>query len=351
MWKDLATRVVFTLALVGMGCASIDAPATHDLPGMPASEHALVQPRGSAEQLLGRPVFVGSDGQVVIADSRTPGCEVVTNEVPAQWRRHFSQELRQAGVLEAGRLDVAGLEARHGEALRVEAEVVNDRVLRADLRGPCGANVVKAVFVGSGWREVQFRRESSGRAVATFKGVTLAGGAGSWERLGGRLEWSQPQAWAFQIGSSPNYTDEIELQMPVELVSGSTFTPVATVRRSAWLIVLYRDADGNYGVVLPSSDAPEYRVEAGVRVLLPTLRATVLPGHRVDYETLVVYGFQEEGDFARFRPPPGVLNSEQATEYALGLRSRLEDPTQIPRARWASTEFGYRVVKPRKGQR
>jgi hypothetical protein len=97
---------------------------------------------------------------------------------------------------------------------------------------------------------------------------------------------------------------------------------------------------------MPSPSLPAYRADAGTRVALPKLEATNLPGHTEGHETLLVFGFTEEGDFKAFRPPAGVLTTQQANAYAKELQARLNDPNQIPRARWTSTTFSYRIVAP-----
>jgi len=311
---------------------------------MNPGEHALYKPRGAPEQLLGLSVSEGADGQWVIAESREPGCEVVVKTVPMQWERHFVENVGRAAVFEVGRADVLGLQADYGKTLRIESEVANIRVVQADLRGPCGDEVIKTVYIGTGWREVQYQGQARGGAGINIEGVPVNASGGGWDRVGGRLAWSQPQAWAFEIGSGQQDGADLRIEMPAEIAAGSTFTPEIDVERPVWLVVLYRDAEGNHGVVMPSPELPAYRAAAGTRVALPTFEAVNLPGHAEDHETLLVYGFVEEGDFKAFAPPAGALTIEQANAYAERLQQRLDDPTQIPRVRWTSTTFGYRIV-------
>lgn len=342
-----AKRVALGLWIAMAGCGRlqrIERPPADELPGMNPGEHALFQPRGAPEQLLGLPVTEGSDGQFVVGSARNPGCEVVSRPVPAQWNRHFTEQIGRAAVFEVGRSDVASLQAKYGKTVRVESQVSNVERLEADLRGSCGDAVIKVVYVGTGWREVQYNREQAGKAGANIEGAPLAVGGSGWERIGSRLEWSLAQAWAFEIGEGSEEGADLLVHMPAEITSGTEFIPVIDVRRTVWLVVIYRDAEGNHGVVLPTPEIPAYRADAGSRVPLPKLQASTLPGHDADHETLLVFGFVEEGDFKAFRPPPGALTVEQANTYARSLEARLQDVTQIPRARWTATTFGYRVT-------
>jgi hypothetical protein len=136
----------------------------------------------------------------------------------------------------------------------------------------------------------------------------------------------------------------ITIQMPKKLTSGEQFRPAIKVDRRLWLIVLYRDAEGNHGVVFPSPKLPAYQVTPGNRVELPAMIVSTLPGHTTDSETLIVYGFGEEADFRRFAPTGGQLSTQQANAYATKLQRQLENSAEISRTSWTSATAKYEIV-------
>lgn len=336
---------VVVCSLFACKAPPIEAPSTEDFDGLPPGMTALLQPRGEPERLLGLPVEI-VEGTPVIADARRPGCEVRPREVPTQSTSRYREELGRTAAFAAGWREVADLRVEFGKNLRVESEVTNTRELHADMSGTCGENVITRVLIGTGWREQWYDKGSGGAAKGEVQGARLGGEGGDWHRIGGRFEWTEPQAWAFALGDGGTERVAIRIDMPDKLKSGERFKPKITVEQSMWLIVLYRDAEGNHGVVFPAPGLSAYRVAAGADIELPSMIASTLPGHDSDFETLIVYGFPEEGDFVQLAPPAGALSPQKANEYAVKLEQQLADPNVIPRARWLSTTFDYQVVAP-----
>ena len=113
-------------------------------------------------------------------------------------------------------------------------------------------------------------------------------------------------------------------------------------RRAFWLVVLYRDANGDHDVILPRGQYKAYHAE-GERVALPDMTSTNLEGETSTLETLVVYGFADEADFRRFVPPQGKITAAQANTYASDLQEAL-DNRAIPPARWSRAEFTFEIL-------
>lgn len=320
----------------------IERPDESELDGLPPGMTALLNPRGEPERLLGLPVEE-VDGQVVIADARRPGCEVKPVVVPTQWRSRFREDIGRTAAFAAGWQEVVELRVDYGRSLRVESEVSNVQELRADLVGPCGANVITRVLVGTGWREVLYAKQLGGAGKIDVQYVRIGGEGLSGHRIEGRFEWTEAQAWAFGLGDGASTSADITIDMPATLKSGQQFVPTIQVGRSLWLIVLYRDGEGNHGVVFPSPQLAAYQVTSGGTVELPAMIARTPPGQASAFETMIVYGFGEEGDFKQFAPPAGAISPEHANAYATDLERRLADPNQIPGSRWTSTTRGYKV--------
>jgi hypothetical protein len=336
------SHLVTVSVLVLGACKGSKNPGS-DADHLPPGAIALLNPRGEAEQMLGLPVEE-IEGRAVIADARRPGCEVVVQKIPSQWDSHFHHEIGRTGGFTAGWQTVALLEFQYAKVLRVASSIDNVRELRADLRGPCGPSVITTVWVGTGWREMWYSKEVSGKAEANIQGVGVGGGGGDWEQIGARVAWAEEQAWAFGLGDGSSAHADITINMPAKLRSGQQFVPTIVVARDLWLIVLYRDADGNNGVVFPSPNLLAYQVAPGHPVQLPAMVITTPATHESVFETLIVYGFSEEGDFKRFAPPPGALSPVAQHEYAVALVQKLNDPSVIPSARWTSTTFGFEVA-------
>ncbi len=316
------------------------ATQTVDRTQVAPGERLLYLPDGDPESLLGREVTTDAQGHTVVADERKPGCTVATTRVETSFARDYESELRNVAGFQATVQRMVELEGHYENGLRLHLRVDNDHVLRGELSGACGEQVIAEVKVGTGSREIVLL-EQGGGSVQVDGG--LAGGGGvSGERSNTEqevLQWDSPQAWAFGLTSGNVGRAAIDIQMPESLVAGDRFKPTIAVNAPLWLVVLYRDAEGHHGVLAPRGGRPALHA-SGDTVDLPELVPSNLPGHSEDRETFVVYGFTEEADFGLFKPPAGAIDTAQADAYAKELRDRL-DSGEIPKKRWTTAEFTY----------
>jgi hypothetical protein len=317
---------------------AVQHPHVEALRGLEPDTQLLLNPTGDPEALLGRVVTADPGGGWVVADARAPGCEVGVRRVQSHYAREVLEDTGRVASLSLGREQLASLSAKYGKRLRKYAKIENVEVLEADLRGPCGEHVIRAVKVGTGTSELgYFEERGAGVEVPTGHG-DVGAKAESWRRVNATLRWDTPQAWAFTVGASgTGGAVDLVVHMPDMLAHGQAFAPEIEVKRSVWLVVLYEAADGSVGVLLPATGAPVQQALAGERVVLPSFTAEAV-GAAQTHERLRVYGFVERGDFDQFRPPAGALSSEQAKRYASELPERLR---AIPQRRWVRTEFGY----------
>jgi len=325
---------------VALACTPAISPPSES----PDGEHVLLQPRGNEVALLGLAVTEDPDGQLVIAEARAPGCRVISEVVPTQWERHSIDESGRVGVFRVGYDAILGIRAQYNAKLRVEVKVSNSKEIRARLEGPCGEQVIVAVFIGTGERSLQYLKAGDGSVSTTVGPVGIGAGGGGWRNVERSLLWSTPQAWGFRVGSGNSKSELIRIQMPTVIPTGTAVAPTIEVHEPLWLIVLYEDSNGDYGVIFPSPDLAAYRVPSGGEVELPSIIFKALPGHERDYERLLVYGFREELDFEVFRPRAGRLSPERANAYATELDYRLRVENEIPPDRWASTTFDYIIT-------
>ena len=314
-----------------------------------SDERLLFEPSGDPEGLLGRPVRAAADGSWEIEDQRAPGCEVTVRREPRSGHAQYFEDAGRVASIGVGRSAVAGIAAKYGKSAKVELEIEHTEVLRADLTGTCGDKVITRVKVGTGRRDVLREKGGDVSAGAPINGVTASGKFAGWQRAGASQTWDQPQAWAFAVGGGTTSADDLKVFMKPRVTHGEKFIPEIEVARDMWLIVLYRDANGDHGVVLPDADPNRgpTLVKGGSRVLLPEFVAEALPGREAQSvkETLLIYGFPAEGDFKACRPPPGILTTAEANAYATELQGARVGG--LPRHRWTSTSFGY-LIEPAK---
>jgi len=335
LWRSVA-------ALIPLGLLVCARPVP---PEMPEEQHLLLQPRGNETELLGRKVSEAEDGQLVIADALAPGCTVAFKKIPSKWSDRYMEASGRVGVFGVGYKQLAGLRVEYGSQVRVEASIQNQYEYEAILEGNCGDQVVRSVLVGTGRRALQYRAGGGGEIGVAVGAADIEVGGRGWREIERVRErsWDTPQAWGFRVGPGNNSNEFMRLEMPTVISSGSSHAPTLEVYAPLWVIVIYADANGNYGVVLPSPRLDQYLVSPGSPFRLPEIRFTNLPGHSEDYERLIVYGFREELDFNSFRPPDGLLSLEVANQYVKQLEQRLSD-NEIPPQRWTSTSFRYLVV-------
>ena len=305
-------------------------------------ERLMYVPEGDPQSLVGREVVRDAEGHVVIARERKPGCSANVRRVDNAFRREYESELKNVAGFEASVRRMVELEGHYESGLRLRLSIHNEHVLRGDLEGDCGASVIQEVMVGTGSREVvQLKR--GGGAVAVDLGPA-GGGKAQGDRSAGEreaLSWESPQAWAFKLSDGDVGRALLEIEMPETLVAEQPFQAKIRVNAPLWLVVLYRDAEGHHGVLLPRGRAAIQA--AGDLVALPRMTPSNLEGHAEDREMLLVYGFTEQADFELFKPPAGNIDTARADEYAASLEQRL-GAREIPRKRWTYADFTYVIT-------
>lgn len=239
---------------------------------------------------------------------------------------------------------LAHLRLRYGSQIRARSKIKNARVLIADLSGPCGERVIKTVNIGTGMRELDYRREAAGDTGVAIAGVGIAAGARDWQHTGERLAWDDEQAWGFTVGGVAG-AERIRLgiDMPTELTDGDEYTIQVSAARQVWIVALYEEAGGGVGILLPNGENPSVVVAAGQRRPLPAMRVSLRDPALEAREKIVIYGFTEQEDYEDFRPPAGALSEAAANEYHEALPERLR---ALPSKRWTRAEISY-IIKPR----
>jgi hypothetical protein len=336
------------LAGLVLACGSLQsAPQLPELPspgGLGSDGHLLLNPTGDGEQLLGRAVTKGPNGEFVLAEELAPGCHVTVHEAPAAWHRDFEEDLGDLAVGSASLPVLGGLRAKYGRQIRAKAAIDNVKELVADVSGPCGDVIVKSVKVGTGSRELQYRLESEAGLDAKIGEAGLTAHSQSWRRIGETLSWKQEQAWAFTAGSVPGAESiRLAIEMPEQLTDGQEYTLQVTAARQVWVVALFEEAEGRAGVLLPNSENPYVVVPQGERQPLPTMRVSLREPRVAAREKIVLYGFVEKEDYLDFRPPAGAISEAESTSYFKGLEGRL---SALPRRRWGRAEVAY-LIKPK----
>lgn len=334
------------VALLCMACPTmVTPPLTSVSPPSLEQAHLLYQPTADASGLLGRAVSLRPDGTWIMADERAPGCSVTEREVISSWTREYEEDLGNVAFASAEASRLAQLRADYGQHLRARGTIRNLRVLKADLSGPCGEQVITSVQIGTGTRELFYRRESSAGAGVGAGSVGVRAGVQGWQRSRERLDWDQEQAWAFtlaQMTEAPNI--RLGIDMPAELQDGDQYTIEVLAPRQVWLIALCEEADGRASVLIPNREHPALVIPAGQRRVLPAMQATLRDARSEAREKIVLYAFTSQEEYEDFRPPAGAISSEEATRYHRGLPERL---SKLPRRRWGRGEMTY-LIQPKK---
>jgi hypothetical protein len=335
----------FLGVLVSLACGGPDRPPKGPPQPTPAgSEHLLYEPTGNASGLLGRAVTMGPDGQLVIAEELAPGCHVTMREVQSSWTRTYAEDIGNIAFASASIPVIGNLRGQYGSQIRTHTKITNQKELVADLSGPCGELVIKTVKVGTGSRDLQYRREASASGDVSAYGVGVRGGDDDWERIGQSLKWDYPQAWAFTVSKFATAESvRLSIEMPTELTDGDQYTIRVSSTQQVWVIAFYEEADGTAGILLPNQESPNVVVTSEQRKSLPTMRVSLSNPAVASREKIVLYAFTKKQDYEDFRPPAGAVSEADATAYYRGLSERL---SKLPRRRWAVGEMAY-VIKPR----
>jgi hypothetical protein len=261
-------------------------------------------------------------------------------------------DLRQLTSFSAGFSQQLGLTARYGADVRAAIDVTNDEVLEADTRGPCGDAIVDRVFVGAGQRRLLRAAEYAAGATAPIAGTQLGGETKGSGAIVDETAWPAGSGYAFGYRKGASVSAlEVRVELPTELLPGQDVSATITTSRPAYLVSYYLESSGQAAVLWPSREEPRPRTQAGVPFAWPSpaekgagivVKAALRTSGEPARETLVVYAFENEADFERFKPAIGATAATGAA-YAAQLTKALE---QVPLSRWGRVERGY-VIVPR----
>lgn len=343
-----------------IAAASLVAGCSQDLPKPPVTpDEAEVGPHGrlllhpvaNPERLLGHAVSRGADGAMQIAEELAPGCDVRVVREPAAYSFRREVDLREATSFGGGYLGVASIEAKYGRGAEARIEAKNVEVVRAELAGPCGEQVVHEVLVGTGKRYL-LRDEAMS---AELGGATFGGNAQAARSTGARVldevAWDAPQAYAYRTREMSGASSfDLEVAIPSTLVEGSRVRVDVTTSAPAYLVVYYAGADGKGAQILPSNEDPAPRTSGdGAPLAIPTpamekagisFQAALLEPGKPVRERFVVVALAEKGDFELLR---GVLEDAggDAEKLEPALDARL---ARIPGGRWKKRVARYEIV-------
>jgi hypothetical protein len=348
-------RVIVASAFAALSCQPV-LPPPSTAPA-PAAAHATEQsqlllfPQADGEALLGRAAQRAADGSWTIADARAPGCEVAVKREKAAFHASRQVDAHSLTALAGGYASVVSLEAKFGRTNHADIDVENAEILRADMRGACGALVVDTVFVGHGKRRITADAQSAAKADVHVGVISAAPAIDAAQSLDDAIEWKDDQAYGFSARENAKTEPlEVRVDLPTVLDEGSNVTARFESARRAWLVVYYIDGSGHADVLWPSNEEPEPMVAPGAPATLPSAReraggiaykATLIRPGQPSRETLVVYAFAEKADFDALKPAAGSENAD-GPAYAADLTKRLQD---VQMSRWSRAVVGY-VIQP-----
>ncbi|MEM6790782.1 MAG: hypothetical protein AAF928_00675 [Myxococcota bacterium] len=349
---------VASVAVFAWGCSASN-PLTDVGGASPVSaqrtdqSYLLTFPVADGEELLGRAVQQTEDGRWTIADRRRRGCRVDAKRTEAQYRVKRRVKAERMTSLAAGFAKVVEVETRYGAAYDVDVDIDNVALLEVEsLSGDCGETVVSKVFIGSGRRSLLRSKEARGVASGTLPlGVTPGVEASSVGALNDTLEWSQPQAYGYDVSELVAAAPlDLEVTLPSTIDEGASVRVTMTTDRAAWFVVFFLDADGRASVLWPSAEEPRPHNDAGGLISLPSpaeraagidLRAHLTRPGEATRETLIVYAFENEADFVRVRPDAGATDDDGGA-FAASLPAGLSD---TPTSAWTRRVVHY-VIRP-----
>ncbi|HVJ13959.1 MAG TPA: DUF4384 domain-containing protein, partial [Polyangiaceae bacterium] len=316
--------------------------------------HLLLFPSTEPERLLARPVRLTEDGAWTIADARSPGCEVEVRTVPSKYRIRRRVKLESLTAFSGTFGELLGIEAGFGSATEADIDIENSAVLKADTRGDCDQVYVDQVFVGTGRRKLLAKADAAAKASLIVPGAPGAG-VDSKSIVVDETAWESPQAYAFtyrEAGSDHGLA--LRVEMPTSIVEGQEVTLRIESDEAAYLVVYYRDAAGKGAVLWPSHQEQSPMVRPGAPAFLPSasersagvrLQAALVEPGQPARETLIVYGFRDQADYARVSPPPGA-SFEDGTHAAAHLTAQMDE---LPLQRWTRSIVSY-LITPKEPQ-
>lgn len=355
--RTLLRPLLFVASLIAAGCSSNalipkveEAPADANKTGQ---ANLLLFPIEDAEDLLGRAVQVTQDGAWTIADARAPGCEVSVQRVKAAYSTHRRVDVGSMTAVSAGYAKLVGFEAHYGHANKADIAIKNTAILKADLRGACGENVVDTVFVGTGKRALLAEADLGGKASGTIGALTPSAETQNSAALADSTEWETEQAYGFTYkklsGGEPL---GLEIALPARLTDGDKIEARFTTSKKAWLVVYYLEDDGKGDVLWPSNEEPEPTALPDAPAVLPSakeraqgmvIKAALRNPKKAARESLVVYAFREKADFDRLKPQAGGT-SDDGAGFAATITKKIKD---VPMSRWSRSVTSY-VIEPKR---
>ncbi|MCA9620717.1 MAG: DUF4384 domain-containing protein [Myxococcales bacterium] len=344
------------LALVGCGPAGALTDPTKEPPPSAARSindtNLLLVPVADGESLLGREVQKTDDGAYSIAATRKPGCSVRVKETKAVYKVAKKVDLSDVTAVGGGFKALVTASARYGSADKVDIAVENHKLLEVErVEGDCGDIIVNKVFIGSGKRSFERRRDLAGRVDGNFGGVTPSASHASSGALEDTLEWDGDQAYGYTFADAgKNPALRLKMEMPSIIQDGEELAINFETNRKAWLVVFYVDAKGEGAVLWPSAEEPEPVVEEGKKKRLPSpsekeagiaLVGKVAEPGKAARETLVAYAFENKADFDRVKPVAGATDVD-GPGLATDLTLKVGD---VPSSRWTRAMSHY-VIAP-----
>jgi len=310
----------------------------------------LLYPEPSPERLLGRAVTRSPDGGVTIEQDLAPGCDVRVHRSPNVVEFDRETELREATNLGAGYAAIASFEAKWGKALTAAVRAKNAEVVRAELSGPCGDEVISEVFVGTGERTIQRSAAVSGQLSAGGLGVTGSAGTDRAARALDSVKWTEPQVYAFNTRQMKGASLlEVDVSLPPRIVAGDRVALTITTSDDAFLLVYYVGADGKGDAIVPSNEDPRPATKKGQPFAIPSpaqiaagvsFEAQLAEPGKPQRDRLLIYAFRAEGDFKLVRSWLDETGGD-AQKIETILTERLQ---AIPAHRWRRRIVTYDIV-------
>jgi hypothetical protein len=326
-----------------------DAPADASKTGQ---ANLLLFPIEDAEDLLGRSVQLTQDGAWTIADARAPGCEVAVQRVKAAYSTHRRVDVGSMTAVSAGYAKLVGMEAHYGHTNKADIDIKNTAILKADLRGACGENVVDTVFVGTGKRALLAEADLGGKVSATIGALTPGAETANNSALSDSTEWETEQAYGF------TYKKLVEVEplglvvsLPAQIAEGDRVEALITTSKKSWLVAYYLEEDGKGDVLWPSNEEPEPTASPEKPATLPSakekaqgmvIKAALRNPKKAARESLIVYAFREKADFDRLKPQAGAT-SDDGAGIAAAITKKIKD---VPMSRWSRAVTSY-VIEPK----
>jgi hypothetical protein len=355
--RHLPGSLVVVASLVVAGCGGNPlVPKVQEAPSdasKTGQANLLLFPIEDAEDLLGRAVQLTQDGAWTIADARAPGCEVSVQRVKAAYSTHRRVDVGSMTAVSAGYAKLVGFEAHYGHTNKADIDIKNTAILKADLRGACGENVVDTVFVGTGKRALLAEADLGGKLAATLGPVTPGAETQNNSALEDSTEWETEQAYGFTYKKLVE-TEPLGLvvSLPPQIKDGDRIEGLFTTSQKAWLVAFYLEEDGKGDVLWPSNEEPEPTSQPDKPAKLPSakeraqgmvIKAALRDPKKAARESLVVYAFREKADFDRLKPQIGGT-SDDGAGFAASITKKIKD---VPMSRWSRAVTSY-VIEPKR---